>query len=183
MDKLYVDLKKIRLAGYNGIIFVVGLIIALALLCYALLHNPYKNIHEQIFQTADNIRRYYSDHPGYWKLSTETAIADRLIADNLADHKDFELRIGIGSDGEMAMPSDNDFDIALNNLNKSACISLVENKIGKKRQLGLQKITIINSGNATEFTWGDNEHPLPVAKYSARNICQPTGNTVLWTFH
>ena len=80
------------------------------------------------------------------------------------------------------MPSNNSFDIVLSNLNKSSCIGLVEAEINKNQQLSLQKITVINSLGNTEFVWGDKNHPLPVAKYATRNICQPTGNTVLWTF-
>lgn len=183
MSRLYIDLKKLKSGRYNGLAFAVGLLIAVAILFFALSHNPYKTIHEQIFQTADNIRKYYSDRPGYWKLSTESAKEDLLIAGNLSAHKEFELKIGIGTRGEMAMPSDVGFDIALNNLNKSSCISLTEAKISKNRQLGLQKITVINSKATTEFVWGDEKHPLPISKYAARNVCQPTSNTVLWTFN
>lgn len=183
MNKLHINLRKVKFMRYNGILTAVCLAIVGAVLCYTLLHNPYKKVHEQIFQTADNIRKYYADQPGYWKLSTQSAINDRLTADSLATQKEFELKIGIGENGEMAMPSDNDFDIALKGLNKSLCIGLSEAHIGNTEQLGLQKITLINENGTTEFTWGDENYPLPVKKYAARNICLPSGNTVMWTFH
>ena len=183
MNRLYVDLRKHKLSVNNGLLLIIGLLIALAFLGYTLFHNPYKATHEQIMQTADNIRKYYSDRPGYWKLSTESAKEDRLIVGDLTDRKEFDIKIGIGAEGEMAMPSDNNFDIALNNLNKSSCIDLIEANISKQRQLGLQKITLINSEGTTEFIWGDENHPLPIKKYSARKICQPVANTVIWSFH
>ena len=182
MKRLYVDLKKINLKSYKGTALAIVLLISLIFMCYTLLHNPYKEIHEQIFRTAENIRKYYADRPGYWKLSTQTAIDDRLVAGNLAKHKEFELKIGIGENGETAMPSDSAFDIVLSGLNKASCIGLSESKISNTGQLALQKITIINEGGNTEFTWGDENHPLPIAKYSVRNTCGPTDNTVLWTF-
>lgn len=182
MNKLYVDLRKIGLKSYNGIFAAIALFLALVFMCYALLHNPYKEVHEQIFKTADNIRKYYADHPGYWKLSTQSAVDNHLIAGSLTEHKEFEVKIGIGENGEMAMPSDNTFDIVLSNLNKASCIGLTEAKISSTGQLALQKITVINENGSTEFMWGDDKHPLPAAKYSARTICLPTGNTILWTF-
>jgi len=164
-------------------VLITILLLAMMVLCYFFMRNPYKGIHEQIFQTADNIRNYYSDRPGYWKLSTKSAIDDRLIVPELLEQKNFKISIGEGAEGDMAMPSNNDFDIVLGDLTKSYCVGLTEAKISKTRQLSLQKITVINKNGTTEFTWGDEKHPLPVAKFSMRRVCTPTGNTILWTFH
>lgn len=183
MKKLYVDFRKIKLNGYNGIILVVSLFVALCVLAYLLLHNPYQSTHEQILRTADNIRKYYSDRPGYWKLATQSAIDDRLVVDDLLSQSDFELKIGIGADGDMAMPSDTNFDIALKKLNKSSCVNLIEAPLSKTEQIKLQKITVINSSDTTEFEWGNEEHPLPISKYKFRSVCQPADNTVIWTFN
>lgn len=182
MNKIYIDLKSIRLINSNGIIVIISLLFALIALCYVLMHNPYQSLHEHIFQTADKVRNFYRERPGYWKLSTQSAQEDKLISDELLNYKEFDLKIGIGSDGDMAMPSDTTFDIVLAHLNKSSCISLAEAKIDEQHKLGLQKITIINTNGTTEFSWGDDDYPLPIAKYSARNICQPAENTILWTF-
>lgn len=181
MKRLYVDFRKIRFHNYNGLALIVSLLFALIALCYVIFHNPYKELYEQIFQTSEQIRKYYSDQPGYWKLNTQSAIDDRLVGAKLLK-SEYALKIGIGTEGETGMPSNNSFDIVLSNLNKSSCIGLVEAEINKNQQLSLQKITVINSLGNTEFVWGDKNHPLPVAKYATRNICQPTGNTVLWTF-
>ena len=181
MNRLYVDLRKIKFHNYNGLALIISLLFALIALCYVIFHNPYKELHEQIFQTAEHVRKYYSDQPGYWKLNTQSAINDRLVGDKLLK-SEYAFKIGIGADGETGMPSNNSFDIALSGLNKSSCIGLVEAEINKDQQLGLQKITIINSLGSTDFVWGDNNQPLPVVKYTTRNICQPKENTVLWTF-
>lgn len=183
MERIYVNLKRFRGVNYNGLIIIISLVFALITLCYVLLHNPYQKLHEQIFQTAYNIRTYYSDHPGYWKLNTESAVDDKLVSKELLKHTEYDFKIGIGVNGDTALPSDSVFDIVLSGVNKSTCIGLVEAKVGKKQLLSLQKITVINSdGDTTEFTWGDNKHPLPVTKYAARNVCKPTQNTILWNF-
>jgi len=182
MNNLYVDLRKIKFNNFSGLIIVTSLLLALLTLCYVLLHSPYKKIHSQVFQTADNIRRYYRDQPGYWKLDTKSAIDDHLVEPELIRLKEYSVKIGIGVNGDMAMPSNLNFDIVLSHLNKSSCIGLVEANIEREQQLGLQKITVINSEKSTEYTWGDEKHSLPVKKYSARNVCKPTENTIVWNF-
>lgn len=182
MNKIHLDLRKISLTNYNGIVVIISLLFALIALCYVLVHNPYQHLHENIFVTADNVRNFYRDRPGYWKLSTQSAEEDMLISEELLNYKEYDVRIGIGSDGDMAMPADTAFDVVLSHLNKSSCISLAEAKISEQHKLGLQKITIINTNGTTEFSWGDEKYPLPVVKYSARNICAPSENTILWTF-
>lgn len=160
---------------------LLGIIFVTFFLSYILLRNPYKSIHEQIFSTADAVRSYYRDQPGYWKLSTESATTNNLINKELLKRKDFKLQIGQGVNGETGIPGSTTFDISLSNLNKSSCISLAELNISKNRQLALLKIAIINEENTTEFSWG-GEHPLPITTQEPRQICQPTGNTILWTF-
>lgn len=181
MRKLYINLKKVHSVSIGGIALGVFLILALMLLSYVLFHNPHQTIHSQIFQTAENIRHYYRDRPSYWKLSTETAKEDNLIDKDLLRHKDFLLFIGQGENGDISMPNDISFDIVLKNLNKSACINLSELSVTKSEQLGLQRITIINDEGHTEFSWGD-DNALPIKRYTTRNLCMPSNNTVIWTF-
>ena len=176
MSKLYVDLRRLRLTNYNGLIIIISLFLVLITLIYLLLHNPYQKLHEHIFQTADNIHAYYRDYPNYWKLNTETAIDDKLVSDELLRHTEYDFKIGIGVDGNTALPSDLTFDIVLAGVNKSACIGLVETKANKEQLLSLQKITVINSKGSTDFEWDGDKHFLPVAKYAARDVCQPTEN-------
>jgi len=181
MKKLYINLHRVQSIKIGGVLGAVVLLAAVVVLSYLLFHNPHQGIHEQIFKTAENIRGYYRDAPSYWKLSTETAQEDNLIAADLLKQKNIVLKIGQGKDGEVSMPNDNSFDIALKNLSKSACINLSELSVSKLQQLGLQKITIISDGIITEFTWG-GENPLPIKRYATRKICNAADNIVIWTF-
>ena len=181
MNKLYINLKRVHSVKLSGVALALFLLFAMIALSYVLFHNPHQDLHKQIFKTADNIRNYYRDQPSYWKLSTETAQNDNLITDELLKHKEFVLKIGQGPNGDVSMPNDSSFDIVLANLSKSACINLSEFSVDKSQQLGLQKITLINDESLTEFDWG-GDNPLPIRRYATRNLCQPTGNAVIWTF-
>ena len=105
MNRFYLDFRKIRFISQGGGIIAIILLVVLMTMCYLLCRNPYTSIHEQIFRTADNIHNYYSDRPGYWKLSTKSATDDLLVSEALLERDDFEIKIGIGVDGDMAMPS------------------------------------------------------------------------------
>lgn len=182
MDKIYLNFKNFKKQNINGVAIVFCLLFAVIALSYVLFHNPHRDLHESVFKTADTIRSYYRDHPSYWKLSTDTAKDDNLIDAILQQQSDYVLHIGHGAKGETAMPNDNSFDIALSKLNKSACINLSELPISKNNQLGLQKITIMNDDGITEFSWGDEDDPLPIKRYSTRKLCSAAENTIVWTF-
>ena len=181
MNKIYLNLHNVRIRSFSGVAAAICLLFALIALSYVLFHNPHQDLHTQIFTTAENIRSYYRDRPSYWNLSTESAKDDNLITEDLAVYGE-RLRIGQGEDGEPSMPNDSSFDIVLKKLNKSACINLCELTINRKQQLSLQKIVLINDNGRTEFTWGDEQHPLPIKRYMTRNICAVDNNTVIWTF-
>ena len=177
--KLYVYLEKIK-PMRTPLLLCFGLC-ALISLSYFLLHNPHQDLHKDLFATAGKIVNYYRDRPGFWQLSTNTAKEDKLIVGSLAAYKDYDMRIGQGLDGETSLPSDLSFNIVLKHLNKSACISLSELPINEDNRLILQKITLINDSVMAEYAWGA-ENPLPIARYSMRQQCQPTENTLIWTF-
>ena len=181
MKKLHINLKNVKSVSFSGVALAICLLAAVITLSYVLFHNPHQGLHDHIFKTAENIRNYYRDQPNYWKLSTETAKADGLIVAELLKNKDFTLKIGQGKNGDVSMPNNNSFDIALQNLSKSACINLSELAVTKSQQLGLQKITIISDDIITEFDWG-GDNPLPIKHYATRGLCQPTDNTLIWTF-
>jgi hypothetical protein len=182
MDKIYLNFKNFKKQNFNSIAIVFCLLFAIITLSYILFHNPHKDLHEAIFRTADTIRNYYRDHPSYWKLSTKTAQEDNLVDKYLQQHSEYIWHIGQGAKGETAMPNDNSFDIALNKLSKSACINLSELPVTKYNQLGLQKITVINDDGRTEFSWGNEDDPLPIKRYATRKVCSAAENTVIWTF-
>lgn len=175
------DLSAHKVTHIRSVLIGFAVLAALFVLSYALFHNPHKNIHAQIFATAEKIRTYYRDRPSYWQLSTATAKKNKLIADELLKYADYDIQIGQGADGTPLLPIDTSFDISLKHLNKSACISLSELPINKSQQLGLLKITIITEQNSVEYGW-DEQNPLPIKRYATRNICQATENTIIWTF-
>lgn len=179
--KISVDWEKAKLSGAAGIVILTVIIGASVGLGMWLLNNPHRELHKQIFDTADKVRNYYRDRPGYWHLSTESAKQNGLIAETLLSYTDYDVQVGQGADGDMSLPSDMSFDITLKNLNKSACISLCELKISKQQQLALIKITLKNPLKEVEFSWG-GEHPLPIEKYSARDLCAAQNNVIIWTF-
>lgn len=170
-------MMSVDMRYFRSFLFCFGLGLAIIFLCYILMRNPYKDIHEQMLATADTVRSFYRDQPGYWKLSTESAQANGLIKIDTKKYNEFKFAIGDGVNGDMIMPGEMQFDITLKNLNKSACIGLGEMPIKADTQLGLQKITI----NDIEFSWGE-EHSLPVSKYKTRDICRPNDNIIVWTF-
>ena len=176
-----ISISGLKNNGYYGIAIMLGLATTFILLAYYLFHNPYKDLHSQIFEIAAKVNNYYREKPSYWKLSTVSAAEDNLLGNIREDYAKYDFSIGKGVEGEAVSPNDVSFDIALKHLSKSACISLSEYKITEKQRLSLLKITIINADKATEFSWGSDDK-LPVEKYAARNICSATENTLIWTF-
>ena len=100
---------------------------------------------------------------------------------DLLKYKEYDVQIGQGTNGDVSLPSDMSFNIAVKHLNKSACISLSEMTLRDEDKLTLMKISIVNAQNNIEFSWG-GEPSLPVKKYSARNYCTTKDNIVSWTF-
>lgn len=178
---VHLDMEKAHLNGALGFVLLAVLLAACVGLSLLLLHNPHKDLQRAVFATAERVRTYYRDRPGYWKLSTETAKSDNLLRGDLLKYKEYEFQIGQGADGAAGLPSDMSFDITAAKLNKSACISLSEMPLSESDKLALMKITITNEQNSVEFSWG-GEHKLPIAKYSARSYCLANGNTIIWTF-
>ena len=178
---MYIDLKRLKTNGYYGVGVLIILVASVFVLTYVLLHNPYKDLHVRVFEIAEKINKYYREKPNYWNLSTQSAEEDNLIGDIRKKYAEYDFSIGQGVDGATSMPSDVSFDIALKHLSKSACISLSEYPIPQEKRLSLIKITIINSDNTTEFSWG-KEPRLPVGKYAARNSCVAKENAIIWTF-
>ena len=176
-----IDLNTIKSNGYYGVGVVIALVVACFVLAYVLMHDPYKDLHERIFTIAGKVNTYYREKPNYWKLSTQTAEEDNLIGDIMEEYKNYDFAIGQGADGQVSMPSDTSFDIALKHLSKSACIALSEYSIPEEKRLSLLKITIDANGKITEFSWG-TEPKLPVKKYATRNVCSSKENTLIWTF-
>ncbi len=139
-----------------------------------------------IFAIADEIRTYYQSKPDYWKLSTQVLTennvipSDFRIGNDVILPGDYKVLFGEGADAQPVSPGSDTFDIILPNLNKAQCISYVEAKLSEENLLALEKITIHNSSGDYIYTWG-GDYPLPVQKYSSKDLCQNGQNSVLWT--
>ena len=179
--KIHLSLDDFKDNAMKSVLLIVALLIAMFCLFYVFHHNPHQTLQNDILISASKIHSYYREKPGYWQLSTNTAFEDGLIADSLQQYKEYDVQIGQGLNGESGLPSDMSFNIVLKHLNKSACINLSELPVSKNAQLILQKITIINDAKTAEFEWG-SENPLPITRYTTRDICQPAENTLVWTF-
>lgn len=176
-----IKLADIKTNGYYGAGILAVVLTACFVLIYLLMHDPYKDLHNRIFEIAGKVNNYYREKPNYWKLSTDSAKEDNLIGDIKTKYAKYDFSVGQGQNGEISMPSDVSFDIALKHLSKSACIALSEYQIPEEKRFSLIKITINADGKITEFSWGA-EPKLPVKKYAARNVCSAKENAVIWTF-
>ncbi len=179
--KIRFSREYIRNNAIQTAVVAIFALAALVTLSYVLLHNPHQNLQRDVLATAERVHNFYREKPGYWQLSTGTAKEDKLLAGSLGKYKEYDVQIGQGLDGESSLPSHQSFNIVLKHLNKSACINLSELPLTDSAGLILQKITLINETEKIEFAWGA-EHPLPIAKYSMRSLCQPRENTLVWTF-
>ena len=179
--KVHLDFDKPHWNAVSGFFMVLFLILAVTALVYLLMYNPHKSVHSAVLKTAENIQSFYRDQPGFWKLSTQSAHENKLDKPLARYAKEYDIQIGQGLDGAMSLPSDQNFNIVLKNLNESACINLTELPTSGENLLMLQKITIINESGETEFSWG-GENGLPIKKYAARKVCLPTDNAIVWTF-
>lgn len=147
--------------------------------------NIAQNISE-LFQIADKIREYYLDKPDYWGLSTEFVAKKQLIDtkfisdDKIVLSSGSEIFIGDGEKADVLMPSSQNFDISLRHLNKAECIAYSEAEFSEERLLEITRITIVNESGNYVFEWG-GEHPLPIQKYAAKDFCQDSDNTFIWS--
>ena len=154
--------------------------------CSFLQRNIKRNIND-IFIISDDIRAYFSNKPDYWGLSTnyvvKNTIVDKKFIYNdkiiLTDGK--ELLIGKGINGDVVLPREMSFDIILKKLNKSQCISYLENKLNDANQMKLESLSVVNSTISKVFTWGDKTNSLPVKPYTGKDICSDENNTLIWS--
>lgn len=180
--KIYFSMEDIKQNIGKTILLFAALILAVVGLVYVFNQNPHRQLQQDVFTSAAKIRNYYRDRPGYWQLSTSTAKEDNLLSESLLQYKEYDVQVGQGTDGETGLPSDKSFNIVLKHLNKSACINLSELPIDNDAKLILQSLTVINNNDSVTYSWG-GENPLPIVRYSMRNICDTSENIIVWTFH
>lgn len=139
---------------------------------------------EQLWQTAENIRKAFRLKPNYWGLNTALVLKDKLGAD--MPHKDGKLYNAWGKEvfvgaqnGDTVMPGQKDFYIIYDNLSKDECVLAISFMPDNQQSLGLLGL-VVESALKTEFVWG-GENALPIDKKAATQACGDNSK-VLWHF-
>lgn len=140
-----------------------------------------------VFHISDNIRQFYIGKPNFWGLNTQTVVKEKIIDskyivnDKIITAKGLAILVGKGFNADTLMFLDNTFDIVINDLDKSNCISLLEADIAKENVVRLREILLKNTNGIFSFRWGDDKYSLPVKKYIAKDICSDVNNSLLWS--
>ena len=140
-----------------------------------------------VFYISDNIRQSYIEKPNFWGLNTQKVVKEKIIDskyivnDKIITNNGLSILIGRGFQADTLMFLDNTFDIVINDLDKSTCISLIEANITKENIVKLREISLKNTNGVFSFKWGDGKYSLPVKKYIAKDICSDVNNSLLWT--
>lgn len=140
----------------------------------------------EVISLSEGIRKHYRNRPDYWRLNTETVIADNIAPKNLIIDGNIknalgnEVLVGSGFDGAMVMPGTRSFDIIYKNLSKKDCIGLASYSYNEEQKLGLLSITVKNDEDISIFTWG-GENKLPILTENAKKHCGHNSE-ISWTF-
>jgi hypothetical protein len=197
-NKIYAPLKN-ALFNLNSAISInsehwIKIFIPFLIICvgfFACNRNQkviYNNIVD-IFSISDDIRAHFSDKPSYWGLSTEYVLENNIISSKYIQNNlikldgDKTIKIGQGKLAKPVSPNVNTFDIIIDDLNKSECISYLEMNIPQNNLVKLFSITLINKNTNYTYTWGNTQNSLPVKKYTGRTICSDSNNTIIWTLY
>ena len=140
----------------------------------------------QTAELADNIRRHYSQKPGYWGLNTASVLKDGIAPQGmttegkLLNALGLPVSVGAGFEGGIIMPGIRSFDIAFAGLSAAECRELAVYSFSDRQNLGLISVSIKNNSRTETFSWG-GENPLPVNPDRAKALCRKGGG-VLWRF-
>lgn len=170
------------------ILIVIAIAVGLTLGIYMATKPNQKLIQaaNEVISLSEDIRKHYRNRPDYWRLNTETVVAEKIAPKNLViDGKiknslDNEVLVGSGFDGAMVMPGTRSFDIVYKNLSKKDCVALASYSYNEEQKLGLLSISIKNDENISSFTWG-GENKFPISTENAKNHCE-NHSEIYWTF-
>lgn len=186
IKKLLKTLKQrinLKIAGGCAGIFI--LIIG-GIICFSRSDPKIVAAAGEVMSTAEKIRKFYHNRPGYWGLNTENVLKNNLAPSSLINNGKLlnalgkPVLAGQGIDGSLVMPGARSFDIVYSDLNKKECIELAGFQFTENQSLGLLSLTIVHNGQSTEFSWG-GEKQLPVSEENTRKYCGEK-NSLLWTF-
>ncbi len=144
-----------------------------------------KNVKE-LFVIANTIRDNYIGKADYWGISTASVLKNNILPKKyIIDNKiilsgNREVLIGSGVNADIVMPQSQTFDIVIKDLNKTQCMAYSEVVLEDEELVSLNQISIVNDLGSYSFEWGGN-NPLPVQKYSSKNLCSDNKNTLIWS--
>ena len=179
LKKLYSKDKMSVIGGFVCVLLLIGL---------WLIPGTEKKVDEatkEVLLLADNVRKYYQTKPSYWGLSTESAIADGIIPENMIkkgraiNALGTNVLLGTAPNGEPIMPGMMGFDIIYQEIPKNLCIELATYQFSSQQNLGLKAISIVND-NAVTFSWG-SKNALPINIEQAAKFCKGK-SSIIWNF-
>src|SRR5574344_934548 len=194
MEKLKVQLIKLKLFMILNkanlkimVLIILGLLLAvIALWCLLSPSSSPQKVQEEITSLSSEIRQFYKNRPGYWGLSTQTALKNGIVPNAMQkDNKitnflDKEVLVGHGNNGMIIMPGSHSFDIVYKDLTKKECINFASINFSNEISLGLLEITIQNTTKSQKFSWG-NDRALPITKTEAKKWCEDS-SVIIWSF-
>ena len=171
--------KKIYLGTVISVIFILlcGIFVSLK-------DNKVADWAENIWQINSNIRKFYSNRPGFWGLSTQSAIDNKLVPSHMVQNGKLvsvygkELKIGRGINADTVMPGTRGFDIVLYNLTPKECAETLIFDYKAELLLGVNSVSIISDKNTKVLGW-EEKNALPLSKQHAKNICEEN-STIIW---
>ena len=142
---------------------------------------------EEISEITANVHDNFKKKPDYWGLSTAYAIENELAPQKMLKEEELisvtggKVLIGIGEEGNIAMPGTQSFDIVYTNLSRRNCVILASYNLDYTSKLGLLSIRIKNHSKDITFSWG-GENDLPIDIAQAKDNCLSSDNTIIWSF-
>lgn len=178
--------KRRQIQQLYVLIAVMAAVIVLIVWQYV---SPNKKIEQAALQVAEiarQIRQNYTSRVDYWGLNTQTVVTNNILTnlsydgDKLVNALGKPVQIGSGENGDTVMPGERSFDIVYSGLSTGECIALAAYRFERSEELGLLQITIVSKDGRQSFSWGEEEHKLPVSRPEAKKICR-NGSKILWT--
>jgi len=179
---------KIRINKRDALIILGGILfLCLVFLLFGKPDNISAQAMEEIKSMSLKIHESFQKKPDYWRLNNEFAIKNNIVPKDVVSSNKIiskigaEIFIGNGEEGYMAMPGSQSFDIVYRGLSRKNCVILASYNLDYMGKLGLLSLTIKNSKENIQFSWG-GENKLPVSLVEAKDACLSSNNTIIWTF-
>ncbi len=187
-----IEKAVLKLKNLNRKQIAVGCGIALACTVglYGLVNlfdKPIINSAEQVSSLASNVRKFYQNRPDGWGISSESAVKNNLIPQEMLKNGKIVNKLGkdvfLGADknGSMVMPGMRSFVVVYKDLNYRECILIAQKSLSEDLQLVLNNLVLDNSKGEKEFIWG-GKNSLPITSSAAKEACEKKNN-LIWSIN